>query len=261
MDSGYHRRPLSQQDDESDEDIDNPFHNPTLDPNASTDRIPLTQAMPASRSSYQPYSNSPPPPTGAAPPYGERPASRYTLSESYVPAAGPTQSNLSVGYAPGGVQFPVPVGGRPLSVMSDMTQDWIQRQQPVGAAQADLRRYQTRRVKLNQGNVFTADYPYHLSYFWLLSISVPSAIKNAVEAKWRDPESGSLEFSHMRCIGSLCNSYSRYCCDLRSRRLCPGKWIHTPSGHVQPTDRDVDCHHILQCMSLYDRLINRKTKY
>jgi hypothetical protein len=44
--------------------------------------------------------------------------------------------------------------------MSNMTDDWIQRQQPVQASQADLRRYQTRRVVLKQGNVFTADYPY-----------------------------------------------------------------------------------------------------
>jgi hypothetical protein len=153
MSEGYHRRPLSQHDESDDDDINDPF-DASLDPNASTDRIPLTQAMPT-RSSYVPaYAASPPPA-----PYGERPSSRYTLSESYVPGAQSTGASLGAGYGPGSVQFPVPTGGRPLSVISNMSEDWIQRQQPVQAAQADLRRYQTRRVKLTQGNVFSADYP------------------------------------------------------------------------------------------------------
>jgi chitin synthase len=135
------------------------------------------------------------------PPYGDRPASRYTLSETYIPT-GESQANL--GFGPGSVEFPTPVGGRPLSVMSNMTEDWIRRQQPIQSGQADLRRYQTRRVKLSQGNVFTAEYPYdHLNA--LLTSSVPSAIKNAVEGKWRDPESGSLEFSHMRYTAATCD--------------------------------------------------------
>lgn len=151
MASPYHRPPSNE--DESD-DEGNPF-----DPNSSTDRIPLTQAIPGQRTSIPPYAASPP----AS--YGERPASRYTLSESYVPAAGQSpRTNLGEGFGgrgfgSGRVQFPEPTGGRPLSAMSNMTEDWIQRQQPVAAAQADLRRYQTRRVKLNQGHVFTADYP------------------------------------------------------------------------------------------------------
>lgn len=158
MDSGYHRRPLSQGEDESDDEAI-PF-NPALDPNASTDRIPLTQAIPGSRSPYAPYARSPPLPS-ESPPFLDRPASRYALSESYAPPPGSSHGNLGVGFGPGSVQFPLPTGGRPLSVMSNMTEDWIQRQQPVQAAQADLRRYQTRRVKLSQGNVFSADYPYY----------------------------------------------------------------------------------------------------
>ena len=152
MDSGYHRRPLSQAEDESDDEL-NPF-DPSLDPNASTDRIPLTQAMPGHRAGPVPYAPSPP-----LAPYPERPASRYTLSETYVPAQQTAATNLG-GAGFGRVAFPEPTGGRPVSVMSSMTDDWIQRQQPVQASQADLRRYQTRRVRLNQGNVFTADYPY-----------------------------------------------------------------------------------------------------
>ena len=151
MDSGYHRRPLSQAEDDSDEEV-NPF-DASLDPNASTDRIPLTQAMPGHRSAAPPYAASPP-----LNPYPERPASRYTLSESYIPTAQTASTNLG-GTGFGRVAFPEPTGGRPVSVMSNMTEDWIQRQQPVQASQADLRRYQTRRVRLNQGNVFCADYP------------------------------------------------------------------------------------------------------
>jgi hypothetical protein len=39
------------------------------------------------------------------------------------------------------------------SAMFNMTDDWIEGQQPVE------RRYQTRRVRLNRGNVFSANYP------------------------------------------------------------------------------------------------------
>jgi chitin synthase len=152
MATAYHRPPSA--DGESD-DEGNVFEHP-YDPNASTDRIPLTQAMPGNA----PYSTSAPP----VPSYGERPTSRYTLSESYVPAAGQSSStNLGGGFGTGRVQFPEAIVGRPGSAMSNMTEDWIQRQQPVAAAQADLRRYQTRRVKLNQGHVFSADYPYSSS--------------------------------------------------------------------------------------------------
>jgi chitin synthase len=154
MDSPYHRRPPS--DPESDEEDHNPFDN-GLDPAASSDRIPLTQSM--TGRNLPPYSASPP--IEGAPPYtGARPTSRYTLSESYLPAAATSSTNLGGGYGPASVHFPVPSGGRPLSVVSNYSEDWIQRQQPVAPAQADLRRYQTRRVRLTQGNVFSADYPY-----------------------------------------------------------------------------------------------------
>ena len=149
MASPYHRPPG---DDESDDEV-SPF-NPANDPNSSTDRIPLTQAMPGQRTAVPPYSASPPIP------YGERPASRYALSETYVPPGQTPATNLG-GFGTARVNFPEPGRGRPVSVMSNMTEDWIERQQPVQAAQADLRRYQTRRVRLNKGNVFTADYPYH----------------------------------------------------------------------------------------------------
>jgi chitin synthase len=68
------------------------------------------------------------------------------------------------------------------------TAAWRQRQQPGGGMAGGLKRAQTRKVKLVQGSVLSADYP------------VPSAIQNAVQAKYRnDLESGSEEFTHMRC--------------------------------------------------------------
>ena len=66
------------------------------------------------------------------------------------------------------------------------TEAWRQRQAPGAAG---LKRYATRKVKLVQGSVLSVDYP------------VPSAIQNAVQAKYRnDLERGSEEFTHMRCL-------------------------------------------------------------
>lgn len=70
------------------------------------------------------------------------------------------------------------------------TEAWKQRQQPGGGG--GLKRGMTRKVKLVQGSVLSADYP------------VPSAIQNAIQAKYRnDLESGSEEFTHMRCTFDL----------------------------------------------------------
>ena len=66
------------------------------------------------------------------------------------------------------------------------TEAWRQRQAPAGGA-GGLRRYATRKVKL-QGSVLSVDYP------------VPSAIRNAIQTKYRNElEGGSEEFTHMRC--------------------------------------------------------------
>lgn len=68
---------------------------------------------------------------------------------------------------------------------SNSTEAWRQRQAPGGG----IRRYQTRKVKLQQGSVLSVEYP------------VPSAIQNSVQAQYRnDLESGSEEFTHMRCM-------------------------------------------------------------
>jgi chitin synthase len=86
-------------------------------------------------------------------------------------------STLSPGpYGPGGGM------SRPASAIS--MDDWRRRQAPSG-----LRRYATRKIKLQQGQVLAIDYP------------VPSAVQNAIQSKYRkeDVESGSNEFTHMRC--------------------------------------------------------------
>ena len=57
-----------------------------------------------------------------------------------------------------------------------------------------MRRYATRKVKLVQGSVLSVDYP------------VPSAIQNAVQAKYRsDLEGGREEFTHMRYTAATCD--------------------------------------------------------
>jgi chitin synthase len=71
------------------------------------------------------------------------------------------------------------------------TERWRQRQAPGAGS---LRRYATRKVKLVQGSVLSVDYP------------VPSAIQNAVQAKYRnDLENGSEEFTSMRYTAATCD--------------------------------------------------------
>lgn len=126
----------------------------------------------------------------------------YNLTESYAPAAPPynghgqppVDSSYSGSTYAGSTlsdptrQFGVP--GRspsPYDAASEDSMDaWRQRVQPGGPGA--IRRFQTRKVKLQQGSVLSIDYP------------VPSAIQNAVQPQYRnDPETGSLEFTHMRC--------------------------------------------------------------
>ncbi|KAI5812360.1 chitin synthase-domain-containing protein [Pyronema omphalodes] len=122
-------------------------------------------------------------------PFDERnqQAGGYSLSESYGPPG-----------APGGegtdptVQFGVPGRAASPYARSDgasSTEAWRQRQAP-----ASLRRYGTRKIRLQQ-QVLSIDYP------------VPSAIQNAVQAKYRQPdvEGGSEEFTHMRYTAATCD--------------------------------------------------------
>lgn len=124
-----------------------------------------------------------------------RPASAYSLTETYADGAGMYGQDGGYGYQgqgqPGGPGFQPP--HRTASpydrTESSSTEAWRQRQQPgAGTISGGLRRNATRKVKLVQGSVLSADYP------------VPSAIQNAVQAKYRnDLEAGSEEFTHMRC--------------------------------------------------------------
>jgi chitin synthase len=120
-----------------------------------------------------------------------RPSSQYTLNETYADPSGA----YNAGYgAPGyidpsqpGYDAPPPMGSPYSRSETSSTEAWRQRQQPGGGA-SGLKRNATRKIKLAQGAVLSADYP------------VPSAIQNAVQAKYRnDLEAGSEEFTHMRC--------------------------------------------------------------
>ena len=125
-----------------------------------------------------------------------RPTSAYSLTETYADSSMP----YGQGYAaPGYMEqqpaeaygAPVPRVASPYDRSDTSSADaWRQRVQPGGqlAGAGGLKRAATRKVKLVQGAVLSADYP------------VPSAIQNAVQAKYRnDSEAGSEEFTHMRC--------------------------------------------------------------
>ena len=115
---------------------------------------------------------------------------------------------------------------------SDSTEAWRRRQVP-GGIPTGVRRYPTRKVKLQQGSVLSVEYP------------VPSAIQNSVQAKYRnDLESGSEEFTHMRCThpavppgtrrsGPLI-VHDRHRGDLRPGRLHAAERLQPAPGHVQP---------------------------
>lgn len=155
---------------------------------------------------------------------GEEHETGYTLSESYVDHGGHAPPYTGYGeHASFGDTTTAYNGPGRLGAESPIdrnetasTTAWAERQQPGGpaAAAGGLKRNATRKVKLVQGAVLSADYP------------VPSAIQNAVQAKYRnDLESGSEEFTHMRCTllrreealratGLL--TCTRHCCHLRS---------------------------------------------
>ena len=101
----------------------------------------------------------------------------YTLEEQYAPSPAPGYSEN-----PG---FGQPRVASPYNRSeTSSTEAWRQRQAPVG-----LRRFPTRKIKLTNGQALSIDH------------AVPSAIQNAVQAKYRqaDVEGGSEEFTHMRC--------------------------------------------------------------
>lgn len=132
----------------------------------------------------------------------QRPTSGYSLTESYAPDAAYHDPYSASQSAYAGSENPAAAFGVPGRVASpysrsetSSTEAWRQRQAGGGGGGGGfggggngLRRYATRKVKLVQGSVLSVDYP------------VPSAIQNAIQAKYRnDLEGGSEEFTHMRC--------------------------------------------------------------
>lgn len=119
-----------------------------------------------------------------------RPTSTYSLSETYADNTG-YGPGYNQGYAEQqpGYDNPPRIASPYSRSETSSTEAWRQRQQPGGGATAGgLKRNATRKIKLAKGAVLSADYP------------VPSAIQNAIQAKYRnDLEAGSEEFTHMRC--------------------------------------------------------------
>jgi chitin synthase len=123
--------------------------------------------------------------------------SQYTLNESYAggdPQKLPTTGGYGydTGYNSSAQSLPNPNAAYAQTPnpyeRSDSTEAWRQRQN------GNIKRYATRKVKLVQGGVLSIDYP------------VPSAIQNAIQAKYRnDLEGGSEEFTHMRYTAATCD--------------------------------------------------------
>ncbi|KAF1989607.1 glycosyltransferase family 2 protein [Aulographum hederae CBS 113979] len=129
----------------------------------------------------------------------QRPMSGYSLSESYADS-NPAYTSQPAYHEPGfnpTDSFGVPprVGSPYDRSETSSTVAWRERQQPGGGTKAGgLNRNATRKVKLVQGAVLSADYP------------VPSAIQNAIQPKYRqDLEAGSEEFTHMRYTAATCD--------------------------------------------------------
>jgi chitin synthase len=125
-----------------------------------------------------------------------RPISAYSLTETYAPGASnaPSYSSEynSQSYSqPDQQMYPQRVDSPYSRAETNSTEAWRQRQVPGAGG---LKRYATRKVKLVQGSVLSVDHP------------VPSAIKNAIQKRYRDDlEGGSEEFSHMRYTAATCD--------------------------------------------------------
>lgn len=77
---------------------------------------------------------------------------------------------------------------------SDHEETWAERQrQPAGDTGGGLTRRDTRKIKLIEGSVLSAEY------------SVPSAIKNATQAKYRNIEGAEEEFTKLRYTAAMCD--------------------------------------------------------
>jgi chitin synthase len=144
---------------------------------ADLERIPLTDtgAYPG------PYDSDLSPPSTPAlhgrNGFSNEPGSRFSGAFLPVHHSNDSTSGLS------GTMSPY-APSRPVSVVGSIG-DWGRRQAPAG-----LRRFGTRRVKLQKGGAFSLEYP------------VPSAVSHAIQAKYRNDDIESLqnEFTHIRCM-------------------------------------------------------------
>lgn len=153
---------------------------------------PLLHQQPGAGPFASPYDNQNNLRTGTPP---VRPVSAYSLTESYGPGASPAPYSEYGGSTNYGHQLedaPYRAGSPYSRADSDSTEAWKQRQAPNAGG---LKRFATRKVKLVQGSVLSVNHP------------VPSAIKNAIEPKYRqEAESGnSEEFTHMRYTAATCD--------------------------------------------------------
>ncbi|KAK4131391.1 glycosyltransferase family 2 protein [Trichocladium antarcticum] len=138
-----------------------------------------------------------------------RPVSAYSLTESYAPNAPTTRPGIAINptpppggnqeygsstgyYQPSQQQFATEPSTYRMSA-ADSDESWLQRQQPNAAPAGGLKRYATRKVKLVQGSVLSIDYP------------VPSAIRNAVQPRYRNEEGNNEEFFKMRYTAATCD--------------------------------------------------------
>jgi chitin synthase len=135
-----------------------------------------------------------------------RPASAYSLSEAYAdpnqpggPQYGQTGYINPASYgAPQGLEPPLRTASPYARSETSSSDGWRARAQPGGPAAKNggLQRNATRRVRLVQGTVLSADYP------------VPSAIKNSVQQRFKnDPDVAAEEFTHMRYTAATCDPY------------------------------------------------------
>lgn len=146
------------------------------DNDETQERIPLTTQPQQKASPFEgPFDER----GGHGPPSGG-----YQLEEQYAPMQTPSYNDGQQPYDPNN-RAPSPYNRNETSSV----EAWRQRQAPAG-----LRRYATRKIKLVQGQALSIDHP------------VPSAIQNAIQAKYRQPdvEGGSEEFTHMRCEYLTC---------------------------------------------------------
>lgn len=132
--------------------------------------------------------------------YHTAPSSIYSLTETDAPNANDrhlpdTNAELHDGFEiPSQFNRHTAIQKSLSSNLVEADDDWMQRQRQVAPQGSGLKRSRTRKVKLVQGSVLSANYP------------VPSAIQNAVETCYRDAEGiDEEEFTQLRYTAATCD--------------------------------------------------------